>query len=166
MTIIAFLVLLSAPAAAGPCDDLGHAIAVRTKAAIERITPEFGNVEFRHSAANEMTLVCGPGDARSLFVTYEGSPDVRFLALASVAGEILLGGPPVSPKGGEGGAKSSNAGSNGENLSAWNGAERLPRYRGLRQGEDCELARLSRDLCSRSPHAWELVPAPGRRREQ
>jgi|ERR1700677_112324 hypothetical protein len=98
MTIFTALAVLSAPAVAGPCDALGHAIAARTKAAIERITPEFGNVEFSHSAAHEMTLVCGPGDARSLFVAYEGSPDVRFLALASVAAGILLGGESVSPR--------------------------------------------------------------------
>jgi hypothetical protein len=88
-----------APAAiAGPCDALGDAIARRTKAAIEEITPEFGNVRFSHSAAHEMTLVCGPGNARSLFVAYERNPDVRFLALASVAEGILLGGAPVSPR--------------------------------------------------------------------
>ena len=92
-TIFAAVALLSPPAVAGPCDALGHAIAARTKAAIEEITPEFGNVRFSHSAAHEMTLVCGPGDARSLFVAYEGDPpDVRFLALASVAGGICSAG--------------------------------------------------------------------------
>jgi hypothetical protein len=86
------LLLASAgPAIAGPCDDVGRAIALRTKATIERITPEFGNVMLNHSAAHEMTLFCGPGEARSLFVAYEGKPDARFLALAAVAGGVLLG---------------------------------------------------------------------------
>ncbi len=98
MTIAASLVLMSAPALAGPCDDLGQAIAARTKAVIDRITPEFGNVMFTHPAAHEMTLLCGPGDARSLDVAYEGEPDVRFLALASVAGGIFLGSGSVSTR--------------------------------------------------------------------
>jgi hypothetical protein len=97
-SIAVVLALVTGPALAGPCDSLGHAIATRTKATIEAITPEFGNVKFNHSAAHEMTLMCGPGAARSIFVAYEGKPDARFLALASVAGGILLGGASVSPR--------------------------------------------------------------------
>jgi hypothetical protein len=89
---VAFLsMLFAAPALAGACDDIGQAIAARTRATIEAITPEFGNVKFVHSAAHEMTLLCGPGSP-SLFVAYEGKPDARFLGLAAVAGGVLLGG--------------------------------------------------------------------------
>ena len=56
----------------------------------------------------------------------------------------------ASGQDGEGGAKSSNVGGNNEDLSAWNGIERLPRYRGLHQGWDFELVRLSRDRYSLS----------------
>jgi hypothetical protein len=98
MSIAAVLAFVTGPALAGPCDNLGHAIATRTKATIEAITPEFGNVKFNHSAAHEMTLLCGPGDARSVFVAYEGKADAPFLALASVAGGTLLGGGAISPR--------------------------------------------------------------------
>jgi hypothetical protein len=49
--IAAVLGLVTGSAHVGPCDNLGHAIATRTKATIEAITPEFGNVKFNHSAA-------------------------------------------------------------------------------------------------------------------
>lgn len=59
----------------------------------------------------------------------------------------------ASGQGGEGGVKSSNVGGNNEDLSGWNGAEHQPRYHGLHQGWDFELARFSRDRRSRSAHA-------------
>jgi hypothetical protein len=90
-TIAILPALFVDPALAGPCDDVGRAIADRTKATIEAITPVLGNVRFVHSAAYEMTLFCGMG-APALFLAYEGKRDVRFLALAAVSGGVLLGG--------------------------------------------------------------------------
>jgi hypothetical protein len=85
-------ILFAGPSLAGPCDHAAQAIAQRTKATIEAVTPEFGNVKFAHSAAHEMTLFCNPRSP-SLFVAYDGKPDARFLALASVAGGVLLSAP-------------------------------------------------------------------------
>ena len=53
-------ILFAGPSLADPCDHVAQAIAQRTKATIEAVTPEFGNVKFAHSAAHEMTLFCNP----------------------------------------------------------------------------------------------------------
>ena len=71
-------ILFAGPSLADPYDHVAQAIAQRTKATIEAVTPEFGNVKFAHSAAHEMTLFCNPRSP-SLFVAYDGKPDARFL---------------------------------------------------------------------------------------
>ena len=49
---------------------------------------------------------------------------------------------PSRRQGGEGRAKSPTDPASGENIPTWHGAGRLPRHCRLRQGRDCELARL------------------------
>jgi len=80
------------------CAEVGEAIAARANAQILEMTPQMGNIIFSHPAAKEMRLLCGPGPNPALSLTYEGKPDARFLALASVAGGFVAGGPHVSIK--------------------------------------------------------------------
>jgi Replication protein C C-terminal region len=64
-------------------------------------------------------------------------------------------------QGGEDGAQSSNSCRPGKDLSAWNGAERLPRYRRLCQGGSANwrdflaTAAVVRPMLGISPSAWE-----------
>jgi hypothetical protein len=89
----AAMTVLSPALARSRCADLGDAIARRTTARVIGVTAEFGNIQFEHPAAHEMTLFCGPSARPELFVAYEGNLDLRFLGLASVGGSVLVGKP-------------------------------------------------------------------------
>jgi hypothetical protein len=80
-------------------------------------------------------------------------------------GQLSMGIGFASGQGGEGGAKSSNVGGNNEDLSAWNGAEHLPRYHGLHQGWDFDWRDFLATVQSFGS-CWELVRATGKRRER
>lgn len=86
---LAISVFAAGEARAGACDDLARQVQARTHAAIVEVSPRFGNVQMRHPAAADMTIECTtpPG----LNVGYEGDANVRYVALVSIAGAIVIG---------------------------------------------------------------------------